>query len=208
MICHDLTISLKGVSGGMLKKIFVLFSIIVVIFSSFVTLGETSYASEVSDWEASFSEETDDELTQAAEKVSSYFSMDEDGNLTFAADRDTLVNELGVSEEDAHLMLLAVDELQPEQASKVQPYGFVGISINLGPKVRKMNGWAAGAFAAGYVGWYAKKFAVNPITAGVAGLITAGTAAAVKRAVEKNIRKVRLGRNIPGLSLTYNVNIP
>ncbi|MBM7715037.1 hypothetical protein JOC94_002009 [Bacillus thermophilus] len=68
-----------------------------------------------------------------------------------------------------------------------------------------MIGWAAGAFAAG---WYAKKFAVNPITAGVPGLITAGTAAAVKRAVEKNIRKVWLGRNIPGLSLTYNVNIP
>lgn len=60
-------------------------------------------------------------------------------------------------------MLLAVDELQPEQTSKVQPYGFVGISINLGPKVRKMNGWAAGAFAAGYVGWYAKSLLLIPL---------------------------------------------
>lgn len=29
-----------------------------------------------------------------------------------------------------------------------------------------MNGWVAGTFAAGYIGFYLKQFIVNPITAG------------------------------------------
>ena len=189
----------------MFKKLFVLSSVVIILFSSFVSFGKTSYASEnPPDWETIFSN-TDEELTQAANKVSSYFDVDEDDNIIFTADRETLVNELGVSEEDADLMILAAEELPQSQ---FQTYGFVGVYLHLGPKVRKMNGWAAGAFAAGYVGWYAKKFAVNPVTAGVAGIITAGTGVAVKYAVENGIRSIPVGKNIPGYRWSYNVNIP
>ncbi|MGE7625512.1 hypothetical protein ACQKMD_21765 [Viridibacillus sp. NPDC096237] len=192
----------------MVKKFLVLFSIVVVMFSSFVSFSKISHASEVSDRETTFSE-IDEELIQAAEKVSSYFSVDEDENIIFNADRDTLISDLGVSEKDADLMILAVAELTSNNKNpKIQPYGFVGVYLHLGPKVRAMNGWAAGAFAAGYVGWYAKQFAVNPITAGVAGLITAGTALAVKNAVEDNVKKVSLGLNILGLNWSYDVDIP
>lgn len=86
--------------------------------------------------------------------------------------------------------------------------GFVGVTLLLGPEVRAMNGWAAGAFAAGYVGWYAKTFAVNPVTAGVAALITATTGVVVKNAVEDNLRTVRVGMNIWGMNVNYPLDIP
>ncbi|MBK3496682.1 hypothetical protein JFL43_17805 [Viridibacillus sp. YIM B01967] len=95
-------------------------------------------------------------------------------------------------------MILTIAELTSNNKNpQIQPYGFVGMYLILCPQVRAMNGWAAGAFAADYVGWYTKQFAVNPITADVAGLITAGTALAVKNAVENNLRQVSLGMDIP-----------
>ncbi|SER51399.1 hypothetical protein [Psychrobacillus sp. OK032] len=188
----------------MLKRIFVVFSALLVLSGGLFSFSSTSYASttEFEDLRAQ------KKMIKAAEKISSYFSVDENENIIFNADRDTLVNELGVSEEDADLMIQAATELVPSEEPQMQAYGFVGVHLNLGPKVRGMSGWAAGAFAGGYVGWYAKTFAVNPVTAGVAALITASTVLVVKDAVEKNLKRVSIGSNIPGLSLAYNVDIP
>lgn len=148
-------------------------------------------------------------MVETAEQLSTYFELDENGNITFNVDQNTLVRELGISQEDAALMISASEELSEETVdNQKQGRGFVGVYLNLGPKVRKMNGWAAGAFAGGYVGWYAKTFAVNPVTAGVAALITAATTLTVKNAVERNLRRVSLGKNIAGYSLSFNVNIP
>ncbi|MEG0159484.1 hypothetical protein [Carnobacterium sp.] len=152
-------------------------------------------------------------MSATANKLATYFGLDESGNVTFNVDRDTLVNELGISPEDVTLMFAATEELpKPIESIQVNTKklmrGFVGVYMNLGPKVRKMNGWAAGAFAGGYVGWYAKNFAVNPITAGVGALITASAAASAKYAVENNLRRISLGRNIAGWSWSFNVNIP
>lgn len=151
----------------------------------------------------------EESMVEAAEQLSTYFELDENGNITFNVDQNTLVKELGISKEDAELMISASEELSKETVdNQKQGRGFVGVYLNLGPKVRKMNGWAAGAFAGGYVGWYAKTFAVNPVTAGVAALITAATTLTVKNAVERGIRRVSLGINIAGYSGAFNVNIP
>lgn len=214
LVLLELSKKSKGVNN-MKKILLVLFSTLLVLSSSAFSFNKTSYASsneiqDLSDFQ--YLGDVQDlrantKMIQTAEKISSYFSVGEDGNIIFNADRDNLI-QLGVSEEDADLMILATTELTPSEEPEVQAYGFVGVHLNLGPKVRAMSGWAAGAFAAGYVGWYAKQFAVNPITAGVAGLITAGTALAVKNAVEANLKKVSIGTNISGISLAYTIDIP
>ena len=202
----------------------VLFSAVLVLSSSALSFSKSTYANtnEGQDLEGYIDlsefldlENIDDvlearanrKMIETAEKISGFFSADESGNISLNADRDTLIR-LGISEEDADLMILATTELTIIEVPEVQAHGFVGIHINLGPKTRKMNGWAAGAFAAGYVGWYAKQFATNPVTAGVAYTITAGTALAVKNAVEKNLKRVSIGINIPFVSKSYTINLP
>lgn len=69
-----------------------------------------------------------------------------------------------------------------------------------------MGSWATAAFATGYVGFYLKNFVVNPLTAGVASVVSAG--AAVKYAVEHGIKRVPVGKNIPGISMSYVVQVP
>lgn len=190
----------------------VLFSTLLVLSGSAFAFNNTSHANTTDlggshDFEEIQDLKAQTKMIQTAEKISTYFSVDENNNIIFNADRDTLMN-LGISAEDADLMILASAEFTSIETPEVQAYGFVGIHLNLGPKVRSMSGWAAGTFAAGYVGWYAKTFAVNPVTAGVAALITAGTGLAVKNAVEKNLKKVSIGMDIPFVSLSYNVDIP
>ena len=112
---------------------------------------------------------------------------------------------MGVTEEQAMSLL----EISDSGVRKDSSRGFVGVYIVLGPKVRKMNGWAAAAFAGGYVGWYAKQLAAaGPVGAGVAALVTASTGAVVKWAVENGVRAVPVGKNIPGFSLSYNLRLP
>ncbi|MGE7186992.1 hypothetical protein ACQKKK_24400 [Peribacillus sp. NPDC006672] len=61
-----------------------------------------------------------------------------------------------------------------------------------------MSAVVAGAFAAGYVGWYVKQIAAaGPWGAGLVGY-----------AVIKGLKKVDVGVNIPLVSLSFTVNIP
>lgn len=197
----------------MFKKFSVMVSVIALVFSLFAPM--TSHASEKEeiDWKDYYGNELTEEQFQLANEISNYFTSDKNGRISFTANKETLI-EMGISESDAELMVSASVELPrlsqlPEVSdTEFKPMGFVGIYINLGPKVRGMTGWAAGAFAGGYVGWYAKNFAVNPVTAGVASLITATTVLVVKNAVENGVKRVPIGHNIPGWTLSYTVNIP
>ncbi|KAA6450865.1 hypothetical protein [Bacillus swezeyi] len=152
----------------------------------------------------------DKKQIEMAEKLSNYFELDKDGNIHFTADKETLM-EMGISEHDSKLMT----SMKPEEFSfeenkdEIQAYGFVGLHLKLGPKVRAMSAVAAGAFAAGYVGWYVKQIAAaGPWGAGAAAAITASTAGIVGWAVNKGLKKVNVGVNIPFVSLSYTVNIP
>lgn len=44
-------------------------------------------------------------------------------------------------------------------APSTQLLGFVGLYLKLGPQIRSMSALPAGAFAAGFVGWYLKELA-------------------------------------------------
>lgn len=147
----------------------------------------------------------DESMTRTAIDLSKYFGYNEYGDIILMATKEQLTQDLGITEEQA-LELLAISDLG---ARKYNFRGFVGVYLNLGPQVRKMNGWAAGVFAGGYVGWYAKQLAATgPWGAGAAALITASTAATVKWAVENGIRTVPIGKNIPGYNYSFSVNIP
>ncbi|WP_442248742.1 hypothetical protein, partial [Staphylococcus aureus] len=97
--------------------------------------------------------------------------------------------EMGISEHDSQLMTsMKSEEFSFEENEKkgdMQAYGFVGLHLKLGPKVRSMNAIVAGGFAAGYIGWYTSKIAAaGPWGAGAAAAITAGTSGAVAWAVK------------------------
>lgn len=147
----------------------------------------------------------DESLVQTSLKLQQFFGYNEYGEVVINATKDDLIKELGVTEEQAMSLL----EISDSGVRKDSSRGFVGVYIVLGPKVRKMNGWAAAAFAGGYVGWYAKQLAAaGPVGAGVADLVTASTGAVVKWAVENGVRAVPVGKNIPGFSLSYNLRLP
>lgn len=146
----------------------------------------------------------DESLVQTSLKLQQFFGYNEYGEVVINATKDDLIKELGVTEEQAMSLL----EISDSGVRKDSSRGFVGVYIVLGPKVRKMNGWAAAAFAGGYVGWYAKQLAAaGPVGAGVAALVTASTGAVVKWAVENGVRAVPVGKNIPGFSLSYNLRL-
>ena len=147
----------------------------------------------------------DESLVQTSLKLQQFFGYNEYGEVVINATKDDLIKELGVTEEQAMSLL----EISDSGVRKDSSRGFVGVYIVLGPKVRKMNCWAAAAFAGGYVGWYAKQLAAaGPVGAGVAALVTASTGAVVKWAVENGVRAVPVGKNIPGFSLSYNLRLP
>lgn len=147
----------------------------------------------------------DEKTTEDALKLQKYFGYDKNGNVVLNATKEQLIADLNITESQA-LDLLSISE---SGVRTTEYRGFVGVYVHLGPKVRAMNGWAAGAFAGGYVGWYAKQLAAaGPWGAGAAALITASAAATVKWAVENGVRTVPIGSQIPGFSLSYNVNVP
>lgn len=117
-----------------------------------------------------------------------------------------LAQELSISLLDAQAMIDATKEID---LYTPQQYGFVGVHINLGKQVRGMNGWAAAAFVTGYVGWYAKQFALaGPWGAGVASVISASAGATAKWAVENGVRRINVGQNIIGISKSFTIQIP
>ncbi|MFW6772634.1 hypothetical protein [Weissella cibaria] len=146
----------------------------------------------------------DNETIASGRALEKYFVI-ENNQIRLRVDADTLANAMHVSTQMAQMM---IDNTNQNYRSEFSTMGFVGVYINLGPKVRNMGGWAAAAFATGYVGFYLKNFAATPVTAGVAGVVSAGAGAAVKYAVEHGIKRVPVGKNIPGVSLSYVVQVP
>ena len=158
-----------------------------------------------------------------SESLSDYFKKDTLGNVIFTASLNELM-ALGISEHDAKVMLsFTPNELKKfgnsidssllvEENINDLGYltrGFVGLKLNLGPKIRSMNGIAAGAFAGGFVGWHLKEMAAaGPWGAGAAAAITASVAGTVGYAVTNGLRFVNVGINIPGVKWIKNVNIP
>ncbi|MGG3572368.1 hypothetical protein ABES25_01125 [Bacillus gobiensis] len=168
-----------------------------------------SHASQVND-EYPPEVNVDKEQIEMAEKLSNYFEQDADGSVRFTADKETLM-EMGISESDIELMTSTGPEefSFDENKSEMQTYGFVGLHLELGPKVRAMNAVVAGAFAGGYIGWYTKQIAAaGPWGAGAAAAITASTAGVVGWAVNRSLQKVDVGVNISYVSLSYTVKIP
>lgn len=144
-----------------------------------------------------------DEVSQLGQKLEQYFYLDNNGNVRLSGTEDELSNVLGISKEDARLLLEYSESLP-----NIYDRGFVGLTLRLGPTVRSMSGVLAGGFAAGYCGWYLKQFAVNPATAGVVGAISAGIGGAVGWAVSHGIRTVDVGVNVPAVSMRLYVNVP
>lgn len=139
----------------------------------------------------------DEKIIEDALKLQKYFGYDKNGNVVLNATKEQSIVDLDITESQA-LDLLGISE---SGVMTTEYRGFVGVYVHLGPKVRAINGWAAGAFAGGYVGWYTKQLAA-------AGPWGAGAAATVKWAVENGVRTVPIGSQIPGFSLSYNVNVP
>lgn len=160
-------------------------------------------------------------------ELSKYFTKDEIGNISFNASKLDLY-DLGISKKDAEIMLSISSKELNELAenidnslvinnpsnntninSEIQPFGFVGVYLKLGPKVRSMAAVPAGAFAAGFVGWYLKDLAkAGPWGAGAAAAISASVGGVVGWAVKNHLKSVPVGKNIPGVSWSRNVYIP
>lgn len=182
----------------MFKKFFAVLSIIVLTFS--ISSPMIGHASEIGYGEQ--------EQIQMANQLSNYFEVDENGDIIFTADKETLM-EIGISESDAELMISAGTELTGFTEVKKQTRGFVGLYLNLGPTVRGMSALAAGAFAGGFVGWHVKQIAAaGPWGAGAAAVITASTAGVVGWAVNNGLKKTSVGVNIPYVDFNYTVDIP
>lgn len=144
-----------------------------------------------------------DRVSQLGQKLEKYFYLDNSGNVKFSATQEKLTNELGISVEEANLIMKLSEDLP-----NLYDRGFVGLTLHLGPTVRGMTGFAAGTFAAGYCGWYLKQFAVSPVTAGVVAVISGSIGGAVGWAVTNGLRSVDVGVNVPATTMRFNVYVP
>jgi|GEM_PF-1783327 len=148
---------------------------------------------------------------EVGEKLSELFTQDSEGNLIIGANSKELQRKLGISENEAQQLIEATNEIGQDidvQSRRSMARGFVGLHLNLGPSTRKMNGWLAGTFVAGYVGWHLKKFAVSGVTAGAVAVISGAIGWVVKTAVERGLRFVSVGTFIPNVSLAFSVTTP
>lgn len=145
-----------------------------------------------------------DQDQKIADALSDFYSFDKEGKVQFNATVKDLT-ALGISEKDAKLMIEDANEIKE---SPLRVRGFVGLHINLGPRVRSMNAWAAGVYAGGRVGFALKIFATTPHTAGVVAIIAGGVVGAVRWAVQNRVRRVSVGVYIPRVSLSRTVSLP
>ncbi|MEY8443601.1 hypothetical protein AALA52_04995 [Lactococcus ileimucosae] len=145
-----------------------------------------------------------DQDQKIADALSDFYSFDKEGKVQFNATVKDLT-ALGISEKDAKLMIEDANEIKE---SPLRARGFVGLHINLGPRVRSMNAWAAGVYAGGRVGFALKIFATTPHTAGVVAIIAGGVVGAVRWAVQNRVRRVSVGVYIPRVSLSRTVSLP
>lgn len=144
------------------------------------------------------------EASNAIEGISELFKIDSNGNTVFTGTVNDLIS-LGFSESDAKI---AVEEASLLVSEDSNYRGFVGLHINFGPRVKKMNGWAAGTFVGGYVAFQLKAFMTTPVTAGVVAVISGGIVAAVKAAIDKHYNRISIGVYIPHYSKAFNVRTP
>ncbi|MEQ7214910.1 MULTISPECIES: hypothetical protein [Enterococcus] len=135
-----------------------------------------------------------------------YFYEDSQGNIQLDLNNQDLRTKLHLTDKDLRDLSILNQETQSLDQSNAR--GFVGLHIKLGSKVRGMSAVVAGGFAAGYCGFYLKKFAVNPVTAGVVGAISAAIGGTVGWAVNNHLKQVDVGVDIPGISLSYTVKVP
>lgn len=205
----------------MLKKFITVLSVVAMVtlaFSTSISANGISYGEKEDsiDWNSNSENVVvnpgdnvvDKEQIELAENLSKYFEEDTDGNVKFTADKETLM-KMGISESDAELMTsISLDALSVNEGEQ-QLQGFVGLHFNIGKNTRNMSAVAAGAFAAGYIGYYTARIAAaGPWGAAAAATITATTAFVVGNAVRKNLKRVNVGVNIPFVSLSYTVNLP
>ena len=135
-----------------------------------------------------------------------YFYEDSQGNIQLDVNNPDLRTKLHLTDKDLRDLSTLNQETKSLDQSNAR--GFVGLHIKLGSKVRGMSAVVAGGFAAGYCGFYLKKFAVNPVTAGVVGAISAAIGGTVGWAVNNHLKQVDVGVDIPGISLSYTVKVP
>lgn len=135
-----------------------------------------------------------------------YFYEDLQGNIQLDLNNPELRTKLNLTDKDLQDLSILNEETKTLYQSDLR--GFVGLHIKLGAKVRGMSSVVAGGFAAGYCGFYLKKFAVNPITAGVVGAISAAIGGTVGWAVNNHLKQVDVGLNITGISMSYTVKVP
>ena len=186
-------------------SVLIAFSIVV---SSFIA-PISSYASQVD-----YNEDTSYLYDEAklADELSNYFERDKNGNVSFTADKETLM-KLGFSENDSELMTsMNLDDsnvITHENEVSIQRSGYVSIRLNFGPKIRAMSGVAAGAFAGGFVAFYLKELALmGPVGAGAAAAITAVVAYKVSNAVENGLTYLTIGVVTKNLNWSKTINIP
>ncbi|MDR2832638.1 MAG: hypothetical protein LBV67_02865 [Streptococcaceae bacterium] len=143
-----------------------------------------------------------------AEKLTNYFQVD-DNNVVLNVDKDTLINELGMSEEEA-TEILNLSQIYASENIIVpnRQRGFVGLHLDFGPKLRSLGAWAAGLYVGARVGWYLKQFATTPHTAGVVAIISGSIVWVVKEAIRTGLRRQSIGVNIPGWSWSFRVSFP
>lgn len=135
-----------------------------------------------------------------------YFYEDSQGNIQLDLSNPELRTKLNLSDKDLRDLSVLNEKTKSMDQSNLR--GFVGLHIKLGSTVRGMSAVVAGGFAAGYCGFYLKKFAVNPITAGLVGAISAAIGGTVGWAVNNHLKQVDVGLNITGISMSYTVSVP
>lgn len=148
--------------------------------------------------------ELSDKDQKIADAITDFYALDEEGRIKFNATVKDLT-DLGISEKDAKLM---IEDAEAIQDVPMRLRGFVGLHINLGPKIRAMNAWAAGLYAGGRVGFALKVFATNPHTAGVVAIISGSVVGSVRWAVQNKVRRISVGVHLPRVSLSRTVSLP
>lgn len=148
--------------------------------------------------------ELSDKDQKIADAITDFYALDEERKIKFNATVKDLT-DLGISEKDAKLM---IEDAEAIQDVPMRLRGFVGLHINLGPKIRAMNAWAAGLYAGGRVGFALKVFATNPHTAGVVAIISGSVVGSVRWAVQNRVRRISVGVHLPRVSLSRTVSLP
>ncbi|UAC48586.1 hypothetical protein K6959_00850 [Bacillus aquiflavi] len=99
-------------------------------------------------------------------------------------------------------------EVSGEEMQYIDGGGFVGFRVTFKASTRKMGAAVGGAYVAGVVGWHCRHLATaGPWGAGAAAAITAAAGGTASWAINKGLRRVNIGVNIPGVSWSKSLTI-